>query len=105
MDFFDEYYYSKEFIDSKQMDHWMQSLESECKQMRNFLKDHVSDQATFDELKDQLSWLKFQMDFYERTGNIYNLIDDFNWVVSNFNKDLHLADNQRFPYIPSPKKE
>lgn len=88
-------------FNSKEMDLWIQNMESECSEMRNFLRDHASDSAIYDELKEQLTWLRFQIHHYQQSGNIENLTDDFNWVVSNFNRKLHIPESKQFAYFPN----
>ena len=67
--------------------------------MREYLAANVDSGVLKEKLADQLVWLKYQIDHYAETENIEMLEENYNWVVSNFNHDLRLQEQEQFPYL------
>lgn len=65
-------------------------------QMGEYLSCHVGEGDMKDKLHDQLIWLKYQINYYSKAQNLEILEENFNWVVSNFNHDLHVNSHQEF---------
>ncbi|GAB4191040.1 MAG: hypothetical protein Tsb0015_12720 [Simkaniaceae bacterium] len=105
MDFFEENYFQKYLSSSYEIEKWLESMDNEHLQLWTFLSKHVTDPERFNRLKEQLTWLKFQKDYYANIGNLKNLAEDFNWVVQNFNLEFELTEESKFPYLPKPEKE
>ncbi|MBI5273474.1 MAG: hypothetical protein HY860_00280 [Chlamydiales bacterium] len=75
----------------------------ELKKKRNelnyYLYNKVNDAKTREKLLDQLKWLTHQIDYYSNHKDMQPLQDEYNWVVSNFNHDLYLKQDDKFPYL------
>lgn len=76
-------------------------IEKHFDKMQEFLEDYVEDCDVRDDLFGQLTWLKFQIDYCREGGNVQLLIDNFNWVVSNFNNDLRLDNHDLLLFLYS----
>jgi hypothetical protein len=68
-------------------------MEKHFERMQDFLDGYVDEGDIKEDLFDQLTWLKFQIDYCKEGGQAQLLIDNFNWVVSNFNNDLRLDED------------
>jgi len=75
------------------------NINKERKDMNTFLYESVDKASTREKLLEQLSWLDKQMDYYAQQEDLHPLVDKFNWVVSNFNNDLHLKSEEKFNYL------
>lgn len=68
-------------------------------QMHAFLHSKVEDGGVKTKLHDQLIWLQYQIKYFTCSHDVEHLIENFNWVVSNFNHDLSLSENKGFKSI------
>lgn len=62
--------------------------------MHSYLHTRVDDGGIKTRLHDQLIWLQYQIKYFTRSHDVEHLLENFNWVVSNFNKDLSLSESQ-----------
>jgi len=72
------------------------NIDEERLKMAEYLESHPLDDRARDKLHDQLTWLKFQIDYCLDGGEIDLLIDDYNWVADNFNSEY---DEEEFPFF------
>ena len=72
------------------------SIHQEFNKMHTFLHSNVDDGGIKTRLHDQLIWLQYQMRYFEQFRDEALFEENFNWVVSNFNLDLSLVEDQAF---------
>lgn len=78
------------------------SIHQEFNKMHTFLHSNVDDGGIKTKLHDQLIRLHHQVRYFEQFRDEALFEENFNWVVSNFNRDLSLAEDQAF--APLQKK-
>ena len=81
---------------NQSIDRWAQLV---MYRMGLYLRDHAADGKVKERLKDQLTWLKYQVVYYHKSHDIKLLESNFNWVISNFNRDLRLKSSDLFEYM------
>lgn len=88
-------------MDSKSDTHqqYVLDLHKQCDQMGEYLLRKVDDGQVKERLSDQLKWLQYQIKYYAEKKNFELLEENYNWVASNFNHDLHLPMNAQFHYL------
>ncbi len=74
-------------------------IEHDFEKMNEYLDEYVTDCEIREDLYDQLSWLKFQIDYTKSGNDPQMLIDNYNWVIANFNNDLALNDEELFLFL------
>lgn len=68
-------------------------------ELNNYLYEKVDDDSKREKLLDQLKWLTHEINHFEENSNIDLLVDEFNWVISNFNNELRLTHDGKFKYF------
>ncbi|QVL57079.1 MAG: hypothetical protein KFB93_06775 [Simkaniaceae bacterium] len=71
-------------------------INQEVNKMYAYLHSHVSDGEVKTKLHDQLIWLQYQINYFHRFKDLSLFEENFNWVVSNFNHDLSVPEDQTF---------
>ena len=64
--------------------------------MHDYLHSQVEEGEVKLKLHDQLLWLQHQIRYFTHSHDLDHLIENFNWVVANFNHDLRLLDDKAF---------
>lgn len=71
-------------------------VKKELEKMESLLEMHNEIVENRDSLKDQLTWLRKQVDHFSRVQDQSRLTKDFDWVADNFNHALNLNNENRF---------
>jgi len=79
-------------IDTK---HFEVEVNKAYHEMHSYLHTRVDDGGVKTKLHDQLIWLQYQIKYFTHSHDVEHLLENFNWVVSNFNHDLSLSEGQR----------
>lgn len=74
-------------------------LKNKRNEMNSYLYKHVDDAKKREKLLDQLRWLTYEIYHYKNNTNKTLIIDEFNWVIGNFNQELKLDQEEKIPYI------
>ena len=64
--------------------------------MHAYLHTRTDDGVVKTKLHDQLIWLQYQIKYFTHSHDVEHLLENFNWVVANFNHDLSLSEGQSF---------
>ncbi|MCB1110024.1 MAG: hypothetical protein KDK64_03520 [Chlamydiia bacterium] len=79
------------------------ALETEVLELSQAMYSHLHSQVEDGKIKtklhDQLIWLNHQIRYFSDSQDVEQLLENVNWVISNFNHDLSLPNKQLFRLI------
>ena len=71
-------------------------VRNQLKKMENLLEMHNEVVEGRDSLKEQLTWLRQQVDHFSMVHDQGRITKDFDWVAENFNHELNLSNENKF---------
>ena len=71
-------------------------VRKELEKMETLLEMHNEVVEGRDSLKDQVTWLRKQVDHFTMVQDQSRLTKDFDWVAENFNQALNLNNENKF---------
>ena len=74
-------------------------IEKEKREMSSFLHANNPSPSTREKLQEQLRWFAHQEEYYKDQDDLEIFVDKFNWLVKNFNDDLGLDPEEKFPRL------
>ncbi|MCI5051795.1 MAG: hypothetical protein MRY21_01500 [Simkaniaceae bacterium] len=72
-------------------------IDKERNDMHSYLYQSDVAPSVKEKLQDQLKWFNHQVNHYKEAPDLEVFLDKFNWMVKNFNEELNLDHQERFP--------
>ncbi|MDN3504797.1 MAG: hypothetical protein P0S95_04400 [Rhabdochlamydiaceae bacterium] len=77
----------------------IQILDKNINEMNRFINSDRFEAIVRETIQTQIIWFKHQISCFEFSANSTEVIDRYNWVVSNINQKLNLPKEERFDYF------
>jgi|GEM_PF-4370056 len=73
----------------------------ELTKMQEVLDQNLTHPAVASHLRDQVNWLRQQMNWYLDQGPLEHLVKQYNWVAKSVNQDLELNGDEEIALFKS----